>query len=48
MSLLISEPLNLQDENIIISTFFGGHGDKYATPRDQYIWFKDFALAYNS
>jgi len=33
---------------IFFSTFFGGHGDKYATPRDQYIWFKDFALAYNS
>lgn len=30
------------------STFFGGHDEKYATPRDQYIWFKDFALAYNS
>ncbi|KAF8801407.1 polysaccharide lyase family 14 protein [Phlegmacium glaucopus] len=30
------------------TTFFGGHSDKYATPRDQYIWFKDFALAYNS
>ena len=30
------------------STFFGGHDDKYETPRDQYIWFKDFALSYNS
>ncbi|TFK25741.1 polysaccharide lyase family 14 protein, partial [Coprinopsis marcescibilis] len=26
------------------STFFGGHDEKYATPRDQYVWFKDFAL----
>ncbi|KAF8162746.1 polysaccharide lyase family 14 protein, partial [Crassisporium funariophilum] len=30
------------------STFFGGHDVKYATPKDQYIWFKDFALAYNA
>ncbi|PPQ69530.1 hypothetical protein CVT26_001788 [Gymnopilus dilepis] len=30
------------------STFFGGHEEKYATPKDQYVWFKDFALAYNS
>ena len=39
------EPLTYRDD---FSTFFGGHDDKYATPRDQYIWFKDFALAYNS
>ncbi|KAG2020986.1 alginate lyase [Coprinopsis cinerea AmutBmut pab1-1] len=32
---------------IFFSTFFGGHADKYATPRDQYVWFKDFALAVN-
>ncbi|KJA21033.1 polysaccharide lyase family 14 protein [Hypholoma sublateritium FD-334 SS-4] len=29
-------------------TFFGGHEPEYATPRDQYVWFKDFALAHNS
>ncbi|KAF5318126.1 hypothetical protein D9619_012196 [Psilocybe cf. subviscida] len=33
---------------IFFSTFFGGHEDKYATPRDQYTWFKDFGLVYNS
>ncbi|KAF8898261.1 hypothetical protein CPB84DRAFT_1847814 [Gymnopilus junonius] len=33
---------------IFFSTFFGGHDEKYATPKDQYVWFKDFALAYNS
>lgn len=32
----------------IPSTFFGGHDEKYATPKDQYVWFKDFGLAYNS
>ncbi|KIY48217.1 polysaccharide lyase family 14 protein [Fistulina hepatica ATCC 64428] len=30
------------------STFFGGHTKTYATPRDQYVWFKDFALSNNS
>ncbi|KAF9480890.1 polysaccharide lyase family 14 protein [Pholiota conissans] len=30
------------------TTFFGGHEEKYATPRDQYVWFKDFAVSYNS
>ncbi|KAG6375848.1 hypothetical protein JVT61DRAFT_2707 [Boletus reticuloceps] len=27
------------------STFFGGHGKAYATPKQQYTWFKDFAIA---
>ena len=26
------------------STFFGGHGKEYATPKQQYTWFKDFAI----
>jgi hypothetical protein len=26
------------------STFFGGHGREYATPKQQYTWFKDFAI----
>ncbi|KAF7359122.1 hypothetical protein MSAN_01253700 [Mycena sanguinolenta] len=30
---------------IFFSTFFGGNGPRYATPRDQYTWFKDFALS---
>ncbi|KAK7035914.1 hypothetical protein R3P38DRAFT_610178 [Favolaschia claudopus] len=29
---------------IFFSTFFGGHGTDWETPRDQYVWFKDFAL----
>ncbi|KAJ7144954.1 polysaccharide lyase family 14 protein [Mycena crocata] len=32
---------------IFFSTFFGGHGPQYATPRDQYVWFKDFGVIYN-
>lgn len=32
---------------IFFSTFFGGHEDKYATPKDQYTWFKDFAMRLN-
>ncbi|KAF9036879.1 hypothetical protein BJ165DRAFT_1354279 [Panaeolus papilionaceus] len=32
---------------IFFSTFFGGHEDEYATPKDQYTWFKDFKLTYN-
>ena len=30
------------------STFFGGHEPKYATPRDQFTWFKDFAMTANA
>ncbi|KAG1736939.1 uncharacterized protein EDB91DRAFT_1238016 [Suillus paluster] len=29
-------------------TFFGGHGDGWATPKQQYTWFKDFAMTRNS
>ncbi|KAJ6630242.1 hypothetical protein B0H10DRAFT_978302 [Mycena sp. CBHHK59/15] len=29
---------------IFFSTFFGGHEADYATPKDQYVWFKDFGL----
>jgi hypothetical protein len=30
------------------STFFGGHDPEYASPKDQYVWFKDFAISGNS
>ncbi|KAJ7221611.1 hypothetical protein GGX14DRAFT_353251 [Mycena pura] len=30
------------------NTFFGGHGSMYATPKDQYVWFKDFSLIFNA
>ncbi|KIJ63380.1 polysaccharide lyase family 14 protein [Hydnomerulius pinastri MD-312] len=29
---------------LFFSTFFGGHGEQYATPKEQYAWFKDFAI----
>ncbi|CAE6482649.1 unnamed protein product [Rhizoctonia solani] len=32
---------------IFFSTFFGGHTPKFATPKDQKIWFKDFSLTVN-
>lgn len=30
-----------------LSTFFGGHDTEFATPKDQFVWFKDFALYIN-
>ncbi|PFH53568.1 polysaccharide lyase family 14 protein [Amanita thiersii Skay4041] len=33
---------------LFFSTFFGGNGAQYATPRDQLTWFKDFQITYNS
>ncbi|KAF8638868.1 hypothetical protein AX17_001924 [Amanita inopinata Kibby_2008] len=33
---------------LFFSTFFGGHEDRYATPKDQFVWFKDFQIFYNS
>ncbi|KAJ7932664.1 hypothetical protein B0H13DRAFT_766787 [Mycena leptocephala] len=49
---LLSEQAAPQTEpvgfiGIFFSTFFGGHGASYATPRDQYVWFKDFNLVFN-
>jgi len=29
------------------STFFGGHEKRFATPKDQYTWFKGFSLDIN-
>ncbi|KAH7911911.1 hypothetical protein BJ138DRAFT_1005667 [Hygrophoropsis aurantiaca] len=26
------------------NTFFGGHGEQYATPKDQYTWFANFSI----
>ncbi|KAI0682381.1 hypothetical protein BC835DRAFT_1554429 [Cytidiella melzeri] len=31
----------------LFSSFFGGHEEKYASPKDQYTWFKDFAITIN-
>lgn len=33
---------------IFFSTFFGGHDPSWATPKDQYMWFKGFALTMNA
>ncbi|TFK66794.1 hypothetical protein BDN72DRAFT_130294 [Pluteus cervinus] len=33
---------------IFFSSFFGGHGPEWASPKDQYVWFKDFALSHNA
>ncbi|KAI0628758.1 hypothetical protein C8Q77DRAFT_1076489 [Trametes polyzona] len=33
---------------LFFSTFFGGHEPKYATPKDQFTWFKDFAMTINA
>ncbi|KAG8756452.1 hypothetical protein FRC12_010559, partial [Ceratobasidium sp. 428] len=30
------------------STFFGGHEQNFATPKDQKMWFKDFELVVNN
>ncbi|QRV86810.1 polysaccharide lyase family 14 protein [Ceratobasidium sp. AG-Ba] len=32
---------------IFFSTFFGGHEQHFATPKDQKVWFKDFKLVVN-
>jgi len=32
---------------LFFSTFFGGHGERYATLKKQYTWFKDFAITRN-
>ncbi|KAJ3731652.1 hypothetical protein DFJ43DRAFT_1078400 [Lentinula guzmanii] len=32
---------------LFFSTFFGGHEKQYASPKDQLVWFKDFAMSKN-
>ncbi|RPD59295.1 hypothetical protein L226DRAFT_488914 [Lentinus tigrinus ALCF2SS1-7] len=32
---------------LFFSTFFGGHEPKFATPKDQFSWFKDFSMTIN-
>ncbi|KAJ7063641.1 hypothetical protein C8F01DRAFT_85895 [Mycena amicta] len=41
-----SEPVSFS--GIFFSTFFGGQGPEWATPDDQYTWFKDFSLVSHS
>ncbi|KAL5528888.1 hypothetical protein ACEPAG_4862 [Sanghuangporus baumii] len=42
------EPEPIRFSGLFFSTFFGGSSEEYATPRDQYTWFKDFAITINS
>ncbi|KAF7975020.1 hypothetical protein HWV62_10645 [Athelia sp. TMB] len=44
-ALQIVSSRNTRIADIHDSTFFGGHESKYATPRDQYAWFRGFALS---
>ncbi|KAH9992477.1 hypothetical protein BJV77DRAFT_1060463 [Russula vinacea] len=41
----------VQDGNFLLEVngkyFFGGHHTEFATPKDQFVWFKDFALYIN-
>ncbi|KZT11137.1 polysaccharide lyase family 14 protein [Laetiporus sulphureus 93-53] len=41
-----SEPIRFA--GLFFSTFFGGHEPEYASPKDQYAWFKDFSMTINS
>ncbi|KAI1791522.1 hypothetical protein LXA43DRAFT_1082589 [Ganoderma leucocontextum] len=41
-----TEPVGFS--GLFFSTFFGGHERKYATPKDQFTWFKDFAMTINA
>lgn len=34
-------------KGVFFSTFFGGHDKEWATPKDQFVWFKDFELSVN-
>ncbi|KAG6826388.1 hypothetical protein H0H92_015998 [Tricholoma furcatifolium] len=33
---------------LFFCTFFGGHEPRFASPKDQYAWFKDFSMSYNN
>ncbi|KAM5542764.1 hypothetical protein V8D89_003725 [Ganoderma adspersum] len=46
ISVKVAEPVGFS--GLFFSTFFGGHEKKYATPRDQFTWFKDFAMTINA
>ncbi|KAI5118330.1 hypothetical protein M0805_006612 [Coniferiporia weirii] len=42
------DPKPITFTGLFFSTFFGGNSEEYATPTDQYTWFKDFAITVNS
>ncbi|KAH9057016.1 hypothetical protein EDB83DRAFT_2292791 [Lactarius deliciosus] len=39
------EPIGFK--GIFFCTFFGGHDQEWATPKDQFVWFKNFELSIN-
>ncbi|KAH8995795.1 hypothetical protein EDB86DRAFT_3159440 [Lactarius hatsudake] len=39
------EPIGFK--GIFFCTFFGGHDKEWATPKDQFVWFKNFELSIN-
>ncbi|KAF7790964.1 hypothetical protein EIP86_001923 [Pleurotus ostreatoroseus] len=41
----VSKPVGFT--GLFFSSFFGGHEERYASPRDQYAWFKDFSMSVN-
>ncbi|KAI0781497.1 hypothetical protein BD413DRAFT_600822 [Trametes elegans] len=44
----VASPTPIGFTGLFFSTFFGGHEPKYATPKDQFTWFKDFAMTINA
>ncbi|KAI0373200.1 hypothetical protein BV20DRAFT_797237 [Pilatotrama ljubarskyi] len=44
----VASPTPIGFTGLFFSTFFGGHEAKYATPKDQFTWFKDFAMTVNA
>ncbi|KAI9059761.1 polysaccharide lyase family 14 protein [Trametes sanguinea] len=43
-----ASPTPIGFTGLFFSTFFGGHEAKYATPKDQFTWFKDFEMTINA
>ncbi|KAL6308662.1 hypothetical protein BKA93DRAFT_523734 [Sparassis latifolia] len=41
-------PRSIGFTGLFFSTFFGGHGEDWATPKDQYVWFSGFSIAVNN
>ncbi|OSD02074.1 polysaccharide lyase family 14 protein [Trametes coccinea BRFM310] len=44
----VASPTPIGFTGLFFSTFFGGHEAKYATPKDQFTWFKDFEMTINN
>lgn len=41
----VSTEISMADN--LLSTFFGGNSEEYASPDDQSTWFKDFSITVN-